>query len=50
LTIIAISHQAPLVDVADRVYRVGDGTAALVTDVPHAPPQAAALKAAFNRG
>ncbi len=30
LTIIAISHQSPLVDVADRVYRVGDGTVSLV--------------------
>jgi ATP-binding cassette subfamily C protein len=50
LTIIAISHQSPLVDVADRVYRVGDGTAALATDVPHAPPTAAAAKATVNRG
>lgn len=32
LTIIAISHQSPLVDVADRVYRIGDGAAALVAD------------------
>ncbi len=32
LTIIAISHQSPLVDVADRVYRIGDGTATLLTD------------------
>ena len=32
LTIIAISHQSPLVDVADRVYRMGDGTASLVAD------------------
>ena len=30
LTIIAISHQSPLVEIADRVYRVGDGAAALV--------------------
>ena len=30
LTIVAISHQSPLVDVADRVYRMGDGTATLV--------------------
>ncbi len=34
LTIIAISHQSPLVDVADLVYRIGDGTATLVTDKP----------------
>jgi ATP-binding cassette subfamily C protein len=34
LTIIAISHQSPLVEAADRVYRIGDGTAALVTDRP----------------
>jgi ATP-binding cassette subfamily C protein len=33
LTIIAISHQSPLVDLADRVYRMSDGTASLVTDV-----------------
>jgi ATP-binding cassette subfamily C protein len=32
LTIIAISHQSPLVDVADRVYRVGDGAVELVAD------------------
>ena len=32
LTIIAISHQSPLVGVADRVYRMGDGTASLVAD------------------
>jgi ATP-binding cassette subfamily C protein len=34
LTIIAISHQSPLVNVADRVYRIGDGKATLVTDRP----------------
>jgi ATP-binding cassette subfamily C protein len=33
LTIIAISHQSPLVDVADRVYRLADGTASLVTGI-----------------
>jgi len=32
LTIIAISHQSPLVEVADRVYRVGDGAVALLAD------------------
>ena len=32
LTIVAISHQSPLVDVADRVYRMGDGAATLVAD------------------
>jgi len=32
LTIIAISHQSPLVEVADRVYRVGDGAVELVAD------------------
>jgi ATP-binding cassette subfamily C protein len=32
LTIIAISHQSPLVEVADRVYRVGDGAVELVSD------------------
>jgi len=32
LTIIAISHQSPLVDIADRVYRMGDGTASLVSN------------------
>ena len=34
LTIIAVSHQSPLVQVADRVYRIGDGTATLVADQP----------------
>jgi ATP-binding cassette subfamily C protein len=34
LTIIAISHQSPLVQVADRVYRIGDGTATLVQEQP----------------
>jgi len=29
-TIVAISHQSPLVEVADRVYRMGDGLATLV--------------------
>jgi ATP-binding cassette, subfamily C, bacterial len=32
LTIIAISHQSPLVDVADRVYRMGDGAAIVAAD------------------
>jgi ATP-binding cassette subfamily C protein len=32
LTIVAISHQSPLVEVADRVYRMADGTARLVAD------------------
>jgi ATP-binding cassette subfamily C protein len=32
LTIIAISHQSPLVDIADRVYRLSDGTASLLSD------------------
>ncbi len=32
LTIITISHQSPLVEVADRVYRIGNGSAILVTD------------------
>jgi ATP-binding cassette subfamily C protein len=34
LTIITISHQSPLVQVADNVYRIGDGAAMLVTDQP----------------
>jgi len=34
LTIIAISHQSPLVDVADRVYRLTNGTAKLELDKP----------------
>jgi ATP-binding cassette subfamily C protein len=32
LTIVAISHQSPLVEVADRVYRMADGTARLLAD------------------
>jgi ATP-binding cassette subfamily C protein len=38
LTIIAISHQSQLVDIADRVYRMSDGTATLVTDAARAQP------------
>jgi ATP-binding cassette subfamily C protein len=38
LTIIAISHQSQLVDIADRVYRMSDGTATLVTDADRARP------------
>jgi ATP-binding cassette subfamily C protein len=34
LTIIAVSHQSPLVEVADRVYRIGNGSATMVTDQP----------------
>ena len=34
LTIIAISHQSPLVEFADRVYRIVDGSVALVADKP----------------
>jgi ATP-binding cassette subfamily C protein len=34
LTIIAVSHQSPLVQVADRVYRIGEGTATMVSDQP----------------
>jgi ATP-binding cassette subfamily C protein len=47
LTIVAISHQSPLVDVADRVYRIGDGMALPVAGVP---PSAAALAATAGRG
>ncbi|MCC6211392.1 MAG: ABC transporter ATP-binding protein [Burkholderiales bacterium] len=32
LTIIAVSHQSPLVEVADRVYRISGGSAELETD------------------
>jgi ATP-binding cassette subfamily C protein len=38
LTIIAVSHQSPLVQVADCVYRIGDGTATLVSDQPLLAP------------
>ncbi len=50
LTIIAISHQSPLVDVADRVYRVGDGAVVLDTDIPRKGTTAAAPKATVDRG
>jgi ATP-binding cassette subfamily C protein len=36
LTILAISHQTALVDVADRVYRLQDGTVRLHQDAPSA--------------
>ena len=45
LTIVAISHQSPLVDVADRVYRMGDGTATLVADETRARPAGPPLAA-----
>ena len=45
LTIVAISHQSPLVEVADRVYRMGDGTATLVADETRARPAAPPLAA-----
>jgi len=38
LTIIAISHQSPLVEVADRVYRLRNGTATLVSNTPPETP------------
>jgi len=47
---IAIAHQSPLVGVADRVYRISDGTASPVTDGAGAPPSAAALAATAGRG
>jgi len=50
LTIVAIAHQSPLVGVADRVYRIGDGTASPVTDGAGAVPSAAVLAATAGRG
>jgi len=50
LTIISISHQSPLVDVADRVYRMADGAATLVAGDAAAPPSFAAVAATVNRG
>jgi ATP-binding cassette subfamily C protein len=49
LTIIAISHQSPLVAVADRVYRLADGTASLVTETGRARPSPAAMAASADR-
>jgi len=49
LTIIAISHQSPLVDVADRVYRMGDGTALLAADVTRARTAASSVAAIVPR-
>ena len=49
LTIISISHQSPLVDVADRVYRMADGSATLVAGDAAAPPSSAAVAATVNR-
>ena len=34
LTILAVSHQSALVDVADRVYRIKDGKAVLTAEKP----------------
>ena len=41
-TVVAISHQPALVDVADRVYRIEEGRARLVTERPveQSPAQA----------
>ncbi len=50
LTIVAISHQSPLVDVADRVYRVGDGTVMLLADTAGAHPASSSQKATVDRG
>lgn len=50
LTIVAISHQSVLVDIADRVYRMDDGTASLATDIDRARPPSASLEATVNRG
>ena len=48
LTIIAISHQSPLVDVADRVYRMGDGSATLAADASRARGRRRAPVAAID--
>jgi ATP-binding cassette subfamily C protein len=50
LTIIAISHQPPLVDVANRIYRMADGTASLDTDIARVRPTSASLEATLSRG
>jgi ATP-binding cassette subfamily C protein len=50
LTIIAISHQSPIVDVADRVYRMGDGTASLMADAGRVRPLSALKEATVNPG
>jgi len=44
ITVVAVSHRAALVDVAERVYRLEEGRAVLVKDA--APTQAAASRAA----
>jgi ATP-binding cassette subfamily C protein len=49
LTVIAISHQSPLVEVADRVYRMVDGGVTLVAQAPKMPPVAGSLAASVQR-
>ena len=49
LTIIAISHQSPLVEVADRVYRMVDGTASLVTGIGRARSSPATMAVSADR-
>lgn len=43
LTILAISHQPALVEAADRVYRLQDGSAVLLTEPMTAAPERAAV-------
>ncbi len=50
LTIIAISHQPPLLDVANCVYRMAGGTASLDTGIARVRPASASLEATVNRG
>jgi ATP-binding cassette subfamily C protein len=49
LTIIAISHQSPLVEVADRVYRIDGGAATLVRDGVRALPAEGSMEASVSR-
>ena len=49
LTIIAISHQSSLVDVADRVYRMAAGTASLETEVGRAQLSSARAAVSVDR-
>lgn len=50
LTIVAISHQSALADVADRVYRMNDGTVSLAADITRTRPTSATPEATANRG
>jgi ATP-binding cassette subfamily C protein len=43
LTVVAVSHRPALIDIADRIYRFGDGTPEMVRGEPPAPAPATSV-------